>query len=210
MSLPIPASTSDWMSLACRLHLRWDWHLSRTLKCTRTALSETLRSPCSGGCTQDQRYFSYSVTFPRITTAAVLSPPLCMHISCRECPGSNIFQNLTAWGYSHVAFCIGYTDEIVSHDSSLGIDCTVKMHVMARPLLRTQLVIAFVRDAESDLGQYDMWQMAFIHWPTIPWKRSALAYLPGLVAKVSQAWEHISVLRALDRCSHPLCSPFRY
>ena len=59
--------------------------------------------------------------------------------------------------------------------------------------------MAFVREAESDLGQYDMWRMAFIHWPTIPWKRSALAYLPGLIAKVSPAWEHVSVLEALDR-----------
>lgn len=59
--------------------------------------------------------------------------------------------------------------------------------------------MAFVREAESDLGQYDMWRMAFIHWPTIPWKRSALAYLPGLIAKVSPAWEHVSVLESLDR-----------
>ena len=56
-----------------------------------------------------------------------------------------------------------------------------------------------MREAESDLGQYDMWRMAFIHWPSVPWKRSALAYLPGLIAKVSQAWEHVSVLEALDR-----------
>lgn len=62
------------------------------------------------------------------------------------------------------------------------------------------MLIAFVREAESDLGQYDMWRMAFIHWPSIPWKRSALAYLPGLLAKVSQAWEYVSVLLALDRC----------
>lgn len=61
------------------------------------------------------------------------------------------------------------------------------------------MLIAFVREADSDLGQYDMWRMAFIHWPSVPWKRSALAYLPGLIAKVSQAWEHVSVLEALDR-----------
>ena len=61
------------------------------------------------------------------------------------------------------------------------------------------MVIAFARDAESDLEQYDMWRMAYIHWPSVPWKRSALAFLPGLLAKVSQAWEHISVLEALER-----------
>ena len=61
------------------------------------------------------------------------------------------------------------------------------------------MVVAFARDAESDLEQYDMWRMAYIHWPSIPWKRSALAFLPSLVAKVSQAWEHISVLAAVER-----------
>ena len=61
------------------------------------------------------------------------------------------------------------------------------------------MVVAFARDAESDLEQYDMWRMAYIHWPSIPWKRSALAFLPSLLAKVSQAWEHISVLEALER-----------
>jgi len=64
---------------------------------------------------------------------------------------------------------------------------------------RPEMVIAFARDAESDLEQYDMWRMAYIHWPSVPWKRSALAFLPGLLAKVSQAWEHISVLEALER-----------
>ena len=73
------------------------------------------------------------------------------------------------------------------------------------PSLLVQMVIAFARDAESDLEQYDMWRMAYIHWPSVPWKRSALAFLPGLVAKVSQAWEHISVLEALER--YDICSP---
>lgn len=65
------------------------------------------------------------------------------------------------------------------------------------------MVVAFARDAESDLEQYDMWRMAYIHWPSIPWKRSALAFLPSLLAKVSQAWEHISVLEALERYQYP-------
>ena len=72
--------------------------------------------------------------------------------------------------------------------------------------LPLQLVVAFARAAGTDLEQYDMWRMAYIHWPSVPWRRSALAFLPGLLAKVSQAWEHISVLEALERYNIPVPS----
>lgn len=49
------------------------------------------------------------------------------------------------------------------------------------------------------LQDFDMWRMAFINWPEIPWRRSAVAFLPGLVSSAAKAWDHVSVLDALER-----------
>ncbi len=61
-----------------------------------------------------------------------------------------------------------------------------------------QVAVAFVRDAQRRLEEYDMWRMAFINWPDIPWRRSAIAFLPGLVRSTAKAWDHVSVLGAIE------------
>jgi hypothetical protein len=66
-------------------------------------------------------------------------------------------------------------------------------------LAHVQVAMAFVREARRALEEFDMWRMAFINWPDTPWRRSALAFLPGLVGSATGAWEHVSVLEALER-----------
>jgi hypothetical protein len=61
-----------------------------------------------------------------------------------------------------------------------------------------QVAVAFVRDAKRSLEEYDMWRMAFINWPDVPWRRSAVQFLPGLIRKSAKAWDHVSVLSAIE------------
>ena len=44
-------------------------------------------------------------------------------------------------------------------------------------LLRWQVAVRFVRDANINLQAFDMWQAAFVNYPDTPWRRSAVAYL---------------------------------
>ena len=40
-----------------------------------------------------------------------------------------------------------------------------------------QVAVRFVRDANTNLQAFDMWQAAFVNYPDTPWRRSAVAYM---------------------------------
>ncbi|CAL8467521.1 g7059 [Coccomyxa elongata] len=93
----------------------------------------------------------------------------------------------------------------------VGMECERKPGSRNNPLIKQlqgvlcwwlsekqEVAVAFVRDAQRRLEEYDMWRMAFINWPDIPWRRSAIAFLPGLVRSTAKAWDHVSVLGAIE------------
>ncbi|EIE24524.1 hypothetical protein COCSUDRAFT_65399 [Coccomyxa subellipsoidea C-169] len=93
----------------------------------------------------------------------------------------------------------------------VGMECQRKPESRDNPLVKQlqtalcwwlsekqEVAVAFVRDAKRSLEEYDMWRMAFINWPDIPWRRSAVDFLPGLIKKCTKAWDHVSVLSAIE------------
>lgn len=48
--------------------------------------------------------------------------------------------------------------------------CQTKPHVAQEP-------VRFVRQANTCLQAFDMWQAAFVNWADTPWRRSAVAFL---------------------------------
>ncbi|KAK9909424.1 hypothetical protein WJX75_002017 [Coccomyxa subellipsoidea] len=93
----------------------------------------------------------------------------------------------------------------------VGLECQRKPESCHNPLVKQfqtalcwwlsekqEVAVAFVRDAKRSLEEYDMWRMAFINWPDVPWRRSAVQFLPGLIRKSAKAWDHVSVLSAIE------------
>jgi hypothetical protein len=71
-------------------------------------------------------------------------------------------------------------------------------------MVPNQVVVAFGRYAREALLDYDMWTNAYRGWPEVPWRRSAMEFLPSLVGSGTGPWEHASVLDALARCAQVL------
>ncbi|KAK9823011.1 hypothetical protein WJX81_006862 [Elliptochloris bilobata] len=70
-----------------------------------------------------------------------------------------------------------------------------------------QVAVRFVRDANTNLQAFDMWQAAFVNYPDTPWRRSAVAFLQELAA--SEAWAHESVLARIAAEAGSLDSAMR-
>ena len=64
-----------------------------------------------------------------------------------------------------------------------------------------QVVVAFGRHAHEALLDYDMWTNSYRGWQEVPWRRSALEFLPRVAGSGAGPWEHASVLGALSRCA---------
>lgn len=61
--------------------------------------------------------------------------------------------------------------------------CTIKYQGL--PVL--QDVIAFAKSASEALDVYDAYMGVFVNFPDIPWRRSALAFLLGIVQQPSRS-----------------------
>ncbi|KAK9816520.1 hypothetical protein WJX72_001457 [[Myrmecia] bisecta] len=65
--------------------------------------------------------------------------------------------------------------------------------------LRThpEVIIAYVRQTNAALQEYDMWSSGFVNWAQIPSRRSAIAFLQAAACS-AQPWEHASLLQRLE------------
>ena len=84
--------------------------------------------------------------------------------------------------------------------ASVLLVCSVKFQVSDSFSGETcmQVLVGFGRFTHEALLEFDMWTNSFRGWHEVPWRRSAIEFLPRLVGSGTGPWEHASVLQVRD------------
>uniref|UniRef100_A0A7S0QVW1 F-box domain-containing protein n=1 Tax=Pyramimonas obovata TaxID=1411642 RepID=A0A7S0QVW1_9CHLO len=82
------------------------------------------------------------------------------------------------------------------------LQCWVRSEVDGGTAADHMALRSYLRTTRAYLNEYDFWTGRFIHWPNVPWRRSAIAYLFEMVNTPSKAIEladlHSDEFKELD------------